>query len=125
MENRNVEKALFGILPQLEHEELIFIKNLVQDFDESQLQQFAMTYRSRRKDPQTILLTTLIGFLGIAGIQRFLTDQIALGIIYLLTGGLCGIGTIVDLITYKKIALEYNQKQAQEIVLTLSAMKSY
>jgi TM2 domain-containing membrane protein YozV len=44
-----------------------------------------------------------------------LTDQIGLGIIYLLTLGLCFIGTIVDLINYQKIAFEYNTKIAREI----------
>ncbi|MEW6653185.1 MAG: TM2 domain-containing protein, partial [Bacteroidota bacterium] len=79
-------------------------------------------YRSRRKDPQTILLVTLVGFLGIAGIQRFLTDQIGLGILYLLTCGICMIGTIIDLVNYKKIAFEYNQQQANQIAVMLKGM---
>lgn len=121
MENRTTDQVLNTMLPNLEFEEMIYLRNLVHGFDESKVQQFAAMYRSRRKEPQTILLTTLLGFIGIAGIQRFLTEQIAMGIIYLLTGGLCGIGTIVDLITYKKIALEYNQKQAQEIAAMVRA----
>jgi hypothetical protein len=40
-----------------------------------------------------------------------------MGILYLLTGGLCLIGTIVDLINYKNLAFEYNQKVAQEILM--------
>jgi TM2 domain-containing membrane protein YozV len=44
------------------------------------------------------LLLALIGFLGIGGIQRFYTGHIGLGVLYLLTGGLCGIGTIIDII---------------------------
>lgn len=103
------------LLPELIGEEQAFINNIIKDMDDDGAQQFANVYRVRRKDPQTILLLTLVGFLGIAGIQRFIVDQIGLGILYLLTGGICMIGTIVDLINYKSIAFEYNIKQAQQI----------
>ncbi len=103
------------LMPEIIGEEQMFIGNLLNDMDEKEAAQFANVYRVRRKDPQTILLLTLVGFLGIAGIQRFIVDQIGLGILYLLTGGLCLIGTIIDLINYKKIAFEYNQIQAQQI----------
>jgi TM2 domain-containing membrane protein YozV len=96
-------------------EEQVYIDGLLRDMDEKTAQQFAGIYRTRRKDPQTILLVTLVGFLGIAGIQRFLVDQIGMGILYLLTGGICLIGTIIDLVNYKRIAFEYNQRQAQQI----------
>jgi hypothetical protein len=39
-----------------------------------------------------------------------------MGIIYLLTGGLCLIGTIVDIINYKDISGEFNRRQALESV---------
>jgi len=105
------------ILPEIMGEEQMYISSLIKNMDDKQAQQFANIYRTRRKDPQTILLVTLVGFLGISGIQRFLTDQIGLGILYLLTGGICMIGTIIDLVNHKKIAFEYNQKQANQIAV--------
>lgn len=108
---------LMQLLPELEGDELVFIQGLVKEFSPEDLQQFALVYRSRRRDPQTILLTTLIGFLGIAGVQRFLVNQIGMGLLFLLTGGLCVIGTIVDLVNYRKLAFEYNRQQANQIVL--------
>jgi TM2 domain-containing membrane protein YozV len=89
------------------------LQSLVKDMM-AQLQQFSI-YSSRRKDPQTILLLTLIGFLGISGVQRFVLDQIGMGLLYLFTGGLCLVGTIVDLVNYKNLALEYNQKVALQV----------
>jgi TM2 domain-containing membrane protein YozV len=77
---------------------------------------FISMYRSRRKEPQIILLTALIGFLGVSGVHRFILNQIGMGILYLLTGGLCLIGTIVDLVNHKTLALEYNQKMAYQIL---------
>jgi TM2 domain-containing membrane protein YozV len=105
------------LLPEIMGEEQMYISSLIKNMDDKQAQQFANVYRSRRKDPQTILLVTLVGFLGISGIQRFLTDQVGMGILYLLTGGICMIGTIIDLVNHKKIAFEYNQRQANQIAV--------
>ncbi|MBU0474932.1 MAG: TM2 domain-containing protein [Bacteroidetes bacterium] len=103
-------------LPELMGEEQAYVAGIIREMDNEKAQQFAHAYRARRKDPQTILLVALVGFLGLAGIQRFLVDQIGMGILYLLTGGLCAIGTIVDMINHKKIAFEYNMVQAQQIM---------
>jgi TM2 domain-containing membrane protein YozV len=106
---------LLNLLPNVEQEELMYIQMLVKDMSDDQIRQFASIYNSRRKDPQTILLLTLIGFFGVAGVQRFVLDQIGMGLLYLFTGGICVIGTIVDLINYKRLAIEYNQKIARQV----------
>lgn len=106
---------VLNYLPEIMGEEQMYIGRMIENMSDEDCQQFANIYRVRRKDPQTILLLTLVGFLGIAGVHRFVVDQIGMGILYLLTGGLCMIGTIVDLINYKKISLEYNMLQAQHI----------
>lgn len=116
----NMSKVL-NLLPELQGEEMIYISNLLDDMNEDQAVQFANTYRSRRRDPQMILLTTLLGFVVIAGVQRFVLNQIGMGLIYLFTGGLCFIGTIVDLVNYRKLAFEYNSQQAREILMMLQA----
>ena len=110
------------ILPELEGDEMVYIQTLLKDMPEQQVQQFAMMYRSRRKDPQVILLTCLLGFIGIAGVLRFLVNQIGMGLLYLFTGGICLIGTIIDLVSYKKIAFEYNQKQAMQLVTMVKSL---
>ena len=79
-------------------------------------ERFAQAYRARRIDPQTILLTTILGFFIIAGVQRFLMRQIGMGLLYLFTGGLCLIGTIVDLVNHRSLAFDYNREVAQELV---------
>lgn len=111
--------TVYELMPEIMGEEQMYISTVIKNMDEKQAQQFANIYRTRRRDPQTILLVTLVGFLGIAGVQRFLTDQVGLGILYLLTGGICMIGTIIDLVNYKKIAFEYNQKQATQIAMMM------
>ena len=110
---------LFKIMPELQGEEMAYIQNITNELDDSQLQQFANVYRARRKDPQIILLTTLLGLVIVAGVQRFLIGQIGMGILYLFTGGLCLIGTIVDLINYKELAFTFNQRTANEVMFLM------
>ena len=113
---------IYQLMPELDMQEMNYVQSLVKNYDESQLINFANFYRNRRRDPQLILLTALAGFVGVAGIHRFLTDQIGMGVLYLLTGGLCLIGTIVDLINHRQIALEYNIKIANEVSGWVSRM---
>ena len=103
-------------IPNIGPQELMFIKEAIKDLNDDQQSNFLMVYNSRRKDPQLIMICTLIGFIGISGVQRFLVNQIGMGILYLFTAGLCVVGTIIDLINYQKIALEYNQKMVVESI---------
>jgi TM2 domain-containing membrane protein YozV len=105
------------LLPQLQGEELVFVQGLLKEMNDTQAMQFANIYNARRKDPQLILLTAFAGFLGVAGVQRFLLDQIGMGLLYFFTAGLCFIGTIMDLVNYKRLSFEYNQTVAQEVVI--------
>lgn len=101
-------------LPELELDEAMAIDALLRDKTDEQVRNFAIIYRNRRRDPVIILVTTLLGFFCLAGVQRFLVNQMGMGILYLFTGGLCLIGTIIDLVNYKSLALEYNQKVARD-----------
>lgn len=46
------------------------------------------------KDPTTLLIVSLLA--GGLGIDRFMLGDVGMGVLKLLTGGLCGILTIVD-----------------------------
>ncbi len=107
---------MIDYLPELEGDEAAYIAKMMEPMKDEMAGRFARVYRARRKDPQTILLTAILGFLGIAGVHRFIIGQIGMGILYLLTGGLCLIGTIVDLINYKNLAFDYNRKVAREAI---------
>lgn len=105
---------IIDILPEITGEEMLYVQSILNDMDDEKARVFATLYRNRRRDPMLILVLTLIGFVGFAGLQRFLTDQIGMGLLYFFTAGLCLIGTIVDLVNYQKLAFEYNQRVARE-----------
>ena len=105
---------LLMTIPGLEAEEMLFLQTIMNEMTEEQKKNFIMLYGGKRKDPQTILIMCLLGFLGIAGIHRFMLNQIGMGVVYFLTGGLCLIGSIVDIVNYKKMTLEFNQRTAIE-----------
>jgi TM2 domain-containing membrane protein YozV len=102
-------------LPEIEGDESLYVGKIFSDFTDEQASKFASVYRSRRKDPQTILITCILGFFGFAGIHRLLLNQIGMGILYVFTAGLCMIGTIVDLVNYKDMTFQYNRNVAKEI----------
>lgn len=58
------------------------------------------------KDPTLLLILSI--FVGGLGVDRFFLGDIGMGILKLLTGGVCGILTIYDWFTIMKKTKEYN-----------------
>jgi TM2 domain-containing membrane protein YozV len=87
---------------------------------EDQQSQFMSIYVSKRRDPVLILVRILAGFVGFAGLHRFITDRIGLGLLFFFTGGFLLIGTIIDLFRYKKITRTYNEKIANQTASIIS-----
>ncbi|MEX0608233.1 MAG: TM2 domain-containing protein [Balneolaceae bacterium] len=106
---------LIDHLPEIEGDEALYISKMISDLSDEEASKFSSVYRIRRKDPQTILITCILGFFLIAGVHRLLLNQIGMGILYIFTGGLCLIGTIVDLVNYKDMAFEFNRGVAQDV----------
>lgn len=107
---------VIDVLPEVSGEEMLYLQAVLKDMDDEKARTFASVYRTRRKDPQIILITALLGFVGVAGVHRFIMGQIVMGLLYLFTAGLCFIGTIVDLVNYQKLTFEYNQQVANEVL---------
>lgn len=84
-------------------EKIMYIKEKLTAMDESKL---IMLQTIDLKDPTTILLVSI--FLGSLGIDRFMLGDTGMGILKLLTCGVCGILTIVDWFTVSKKTKELN-----------------
>ena len=84
-------------------EKIMYLKEKLAAMDESK---FTMVSTVELKDPTTILLVSI--FLGGLGIDRFMLGDTGMGILKLLTGGCCGILTIIDWFTVSKKTKELN-----------------
>ena len=109
-----MSQNLISIIPAVEADELAYLQALTKDLSEDKLKLFISIYNGKRKKAETILICCVLGFVCAGGIQRFVVGQIGMGILYLFTGGLCLIGTIVDTVNHKQLAFEFNQKMAIE-----------
>jgi TM2 domain-containing membrane protein YozV len=102
-------------LPELQEPERTYIQSLIGRMTIEQIKIFAHAYRQRRKDPQTVLLASVVGLVAIPGLQRFMLGQVGIGFLLLFTWGGLWVGSILDLVSYRTLALLYNQKVATEI----------
>ena len=119
-----MSEQLFYSISNLEGEELFELKQITQGYSEQKLKDFITLYKSKRKDPETGLILGVVPFVvHLHGIQRFYYGQIGMGILYLLTGGLCLIGTIIDIVNNKKLAVSANRPIMQECAAMCSHMQ--
>lgn len=110
----NRSESILHIIPSVSPEELAYLEAFTEDLPADKLNFFLGIYNGKRQKPEVILLCAALGFVGFAGIHRFITGQIGMGILYFLTAGLCFIGTIVDIVNHKSLAFEFNQNMALE-----------
>ncbi len=52
-----------------------------------------------RKSKTVALILCIIGFLGFGGLHRMYVGKVGSGVLHFLTYGLCGVGTVIDLIS--------------------------
>lgn len=72
-------------------EKIMYLKEKLYGLDENK---FALLSTIELKDPTTLLLVSL--FLGGWGVDRFMLKDTGMGVLKLLTGGCCGILTLMD-----------------------------
>jgi len=93
-------------------ETLPVVKNKLEQIDKSQMM---FLQSASFKKPSTIFLIAL--FLGW---ERFLLNDIALGIVKVITAYGCGIWWLIDIFTAKKRAQKYNFQQFQKATAMIS-----
>lgn len=82
---------------------IFYLKEKLYGLTESK---FSRVYSLDLKDPTTNLIVSI--FLGSLGVDRFMLGDTGMGILKLLTGGCCGILTLVDWFTIQNKTKEKN-----------------
>ena len=95
-----------------EADKILIIRNKLNQLSEDQ---YLVLSAIELKDPTTMLLISL--FLGSFGIDRFMLGDTGMGILKLLTMGLCGILTIIDWFTISKKTKEQNFNKIMNVIL--------
>lgn len=103
MEQQKIDLFIMTNQKYFPAEKIIFLKEKLRTIDD---EKFTLVSAMDFKEPTTLLLVSL--FLGAFGIDRFMLGDTGMGILKLLTGGCCGILTIVDWFTITKKAKEAN-----------------
>ncbi|MBS9768221.1 MAG: TM2 domain-containing protein [Flavobacteriaceae bacterium] len=115
-----MDNKFYNMYSGFGYEEAMLVENIIQNLTDEEKQKFLLLYSSQRQDETTMLVCILLGFIGIGGVHRFVIGDIGLGILYLLTAGLCYIGTIIDLVNYKNITLSYNRRKMKEVAMMMN-----
>ena len=103
MTQERVDLYLMTNQKYLPAEKVVFLKQKLLETDESK---FSLVSAVEFKDPTTLLLISI--FLGSLGIDRFMMGDVGMGILKLLTLGVCGVLTIIDWFTVQKRVKELN-----------------
>lgn len=106
MDIKNVEAYLMINGKYFEPSVLPIIRDRLERLDESKA---ISLYSLELKDPTLLLVISL--FFGALGVDRFMLGDIGIGVLKLLTGGVCGILTIIDWFTTMKRTREDNFKK--------------
>ncbi len=103
MDSQKVDMYIMTNQKYFPSEKLVYIREKLTSMDDSK---FAFISTVELKDPTTLLLVSI--FLGALGVDRFMLGDVGMGILKLLTGGLCGVLTIIDWFTITKKTRELN-----------------
>lgn len=103
LEKQKIDLYLVTNSKYFESTSIPIIKQRLEKLDDDS---FLAIHACELKDPTTILIISI--FLGSLGIDRFMIGDIGMGILKLLTGGCCGLLTIIDWFTIVKKTKQKN-----------------
>lgn len=92
-------------------EKIMYLKEKLKDMDD---EKFSLISTVELKDPTTILIISI--FLGSWGVDRFMLGDTGMGVLKLLTLGVCGILTIIDWFTISNKTKELNFNKLMSLI---------
>lgn len=103
MEKQKVDMYIMSNAKYFDSSSIPFVRQRLESMsDES----FMMLQSIELKDPTTLLIISIL--VGGLGVDRFMLGETGMGVLKLLTGGCCGVLTIIDWFSISKKTKEYN-----------------
>lgn len=111
MDTQKIDMFIMTNQKYFPSEKIMYLKDKLRTMDE---EKFSLISTIELKDPTTILLVSI--FLGGLGIDRFMIGDTGMGILKLLTAGVCGIMAIVDWFTISKKVKDLNFNNVMALI---------
>ena len=111
MDQQKVDMFIMTNQKYFPAEKILFLKEKLLSLDEGK---FTMVSALDLKEPTTLLIISL--FLGYLGVDRFMIGDTGMGVLKLLTGGCCGILTIIDWFTIMNKTKELNFNKVMTLI---------
>ena len=112
MEKMKVEMYLTTNAKFFEGDKMLLIREKLNNLSDDK---FIVLSSLELKDPTMMLLISI--FLGSLGIDRFMLGDTGMGVLKLLTGGCCGVLTIIDWFSITKKTKEANFNKIMQVLL--------
>lgn len=111
MEKQKVDMYIMSNAKYFDSSSIPFIRQRLESMsDES----FMMLQSIELKDPTALLIISIL--VGGLGVDRFMLGDIGMGVLKLLTGGCCGILTIIDWFSISKKTKAYNLNKFNSVL---------
>lgn len=112
MEQQKIDLFMVTNQKYFDAEKLPLIKEKLEKLDDNR---YMILTATEFKDPTTMLIFSVL--VGGLGVDRFMLGDTGMGVLKLLTGGCCGILTIIDWFTVSKKTKEYNFNKLLQIIM--------
>ncbi len=111
MEQQRIDMYMMSNQKYFPEEKIVYLRDKLRTMDE---EKFSLMSTVELKDPTVLLIISVL--LGYLGIDRFMLGDTGMGILKLLTGGCCGILTIIDWFSISKKTKEYNFNKVMSLI---------
>ena len=111
MEQQKVDMFIMTNQKYFPAEKMMYLKEKLKGLDD---EKFSLISMIELKDPTTLLLVSL--FLGGWGVDRFMIGDTGICVLKLLTGGCCGILTVIDWFSIQNKTKELNFNKLMALI---------
>lgn len=111
LDNQAVDAYLVANQKYFPQEKILFLRDKLLELDEKR---FSLLFALELRDPFVLIIVSI--FLGQFGIDRFLLNDVTMGLLKLITCGGCGIWTIADWILIMDKTKKYNFDRVMGVI---------